>query len=113
MINNVFKYFAALFLFTDPQGEIQGKVRNCKTEPVANVEVCIQNQQGHTRCRHTDRNGNFQFVQVPVGQYGVFLAGDQWYTVRYRDLHVRAGELSTVRFDVRRMPLKEFDCSGR
>lgn len=113
MINNVFRYFAALMMFNDPQGDIQGKVRNCETNPVVGVEVCIQDSQGHTECDHTDRNGRFEFRNVPVGKYGVFVASDQWYTVRYRDLHVRQGGLSTVKFDVRRMPLREFECSTR
>jgi hypothetical protein len=112
IISNVVRYFAALLWFTEPQGDIQGKVQRCKNQPVVGVKVCVQNIVGHTQCTATNRQGLFEFDQLPVGKYGVFVASDRWRTFRYRDVRVREQQVSTVTFDAQQMPVKESECWG-
>lgn len=109
-MNNVFRYFLMLLAYTDPAGDIVGVVKNCRGEAVRNVEVCVQESIGRTQCVLTGRSGDYTIRQIPVGKIGVFVASDHWHTTRYRDIRVRANEITDINFVMTPAPRKEFWC---
>lgn len=82
-------------------GAIRGTVRSKQSGPVPNATVVLRNlETGFSRTATTTRQGEYQFVFIPVGTYEMTVTAKDLKTTKDPEVRVTLGQTVTMNFSM-------------
>jgi hypothetical protein len=87
-----------------PSGCIQGKIKDkAALTAIESVEIVLEDADGHELLRsRSDPSGEFLFLGLPAGGYGLRILKEGYFEYRIRFLWVQDGSLSPVTLEMER-----------